>query len=81
MLAITLTAVQAFGTFRDDTQKLSDRDVRALAVAGELGQDVQGAGREAVEHLYVYDGVSPRRKRSRPTSKRCSSRPRPSRPS
>ena len=56
MLAITLTAVQAFGTFRDDTQKLSDRDVRALAVAGELGQDVQGAGREAVEHLYVYDG-------------------------
>ncbi len=56
MLAITLTAVQAFGTFRDDTQKLSDRDVRALAVAGELGQDVQGAAREAVEHLYVYDG-------------------------
>ena len=56
LLAITLTAVQAFGTFRDDTQKLSDRDVRALAVAGELGQDVQGAGREAVEHLYVYDG-------------------------
>ena len=53
---ITLTAVQAFGTFRDDTQKLADRDVRAVAVAGELGQDVQGVGREAVEHLYVYDG-------------------------
>ncbi len=30
--------------------------MRAVAVAGELGQDVQGAGREAVEHLYVYDG-------------------------
>src|SRR5688572_9243308 len=56
MLAIALLATHAFGTFRDDTQRLSDRDVRALAVAGQLGQDLQGAGREAVEHLYVYDG-------------------------
>ncbi|MDA0181213.1 methyl-accepting chemotaxis protein [Solirubrobacter phytolaccae] len=56
MLAITLLATQAFGTFKSDTQRLSDRDVRALAVAGELGQNLQGAGRETVEHLYVYDG-------------------------
>jgi methyl-accepting chemotaxis protein len=56
MLAITLLATHAFGSFRDDTQRLSDRDVRALAVAGQLGQNLQGAGRETVEHLYVYDG-------------------------
>src|ERR687897_3820766 len=56
MLAITILATQAFGTFKADTQRLSDRDVRSLAVAGELGQNLQGAGREAVEHLYVYDG-------------------------
>ena len=41
LLAVTLIAVHAFGTFRDDTQKLADRDVRAVAVAGELGQNVQ----------------------------------------
>ncbi|MBE2316222.1 methyl-accepting chemotaxis protein [Solirubrobacter sp. CPCC 204708] len=56
MLAITLTAMQAFGTFRDDAQRLSDRDVRSLAAAGSLAQDLQGVGRETVEHLYVYDG-------------------------
>ena len=56
LLAITLTATHAFGTFRDDTHQLAHRDVRALAVAGRLGQDLQGAGRETAEHLYVSDG-------------------------
>ena len=27
------------------------RDVRALAVAGQLGQDLQGVGRQTAEHL------------------------------
>src|SRR4051794_22994157 len=56
LLATTLLATRAFGVFHDDTERLEQRDVRALAVAGQLGQDLQGAGRETAEHLYVYDG-------------------------
>ena len=56
LLAITLIATRAFGTFHDDTRRLNARDVRALAVAGQLGQDLQGVGRQTAEHLYVYDG-------------------------
>ena len=56
LLAVTLLATRAFGTFHDDTQRLEQRDVRALAVAGQLGQDLQGIGRETADHLYVHDG-------------------------
>src|ERR1700754_1426264 len=56
LLAVTLIASRAFGTFHDDTQRLEHRDLRALAVASKLGQDLQGTGRETAEHLYVYDG-------------------------
>ena len=56
LLVITLLATRAFGVFHDDTQKLEERDVQALAIAGQLGQDLQGVGRETAEHLYVYDG-------------------------
>jgi len=56
LLATTLTATHAFGIFRDDTRQLANRDVRALAVAGQLGQGLQGAGRETANHLYVHDG-------------------------
>src|ERR1044072_3187630 len=56
LLAITLLATRAFGIFHDDTERLEQRDVRALAVAGRLGQDLQGVGRETAEHLYVHDG-------------------------
>jgi methyl-accepting chemotaxis protein len=56
LLALTLTATHAFGTFHDETENVDHRYVRALAVAGQLGQDLQGTGRETAEHLYVYDG-------------------------
>ena len=56
LAAVTLTATHAFGTFRDDTQGLADRDMRAVAIAGALGQNLQAIGRETADHLYVYDG-------------------------
>src|SRR5262245_53311983 len=56
LLAVTLTATQGFGTFHDDSDRLANRALRALAVAGKVGQDLQGTGRETAEHLYVYDG-------------------------
>ena len=56
LAAVTLTATHAFGTFRDDTQGLADHDMRAVAIAGALGQDLQAIGREIADHLYVYDG-------------------------
>ncbi len=51
LLTITLLATRAFAIFHDDTQRLEQRDVRALAIAGQLGQDLQGTGRETAEHL------------------------------
>ena len=56
LAAVTLIATHAFGTFRDDTQGLADRDMRAVAIAGALGQNLQAIGRETADHLYVYDG-------------------------
>src|SRR4051794_32251182 len=56
LLALTLVATHAFSSFHEDTRTLNARDVRALAVAGQLGQELQGVGRETAEHLYVYDG-------------------------
>ncbi|HEX6027288.1 MAG TPA: methyl-accepting chemotaxis protein [Solirubrobacter sp.] len=51
-----MIATRAFGTFQDDTYRLADRDMRAIAVAGELGQDLEGIGRLTADHLYVFDG-------------------------
>ncbi len=56
LLAVTLTATFAFGTFQDETRQLADRDMRAIAVAGQLGEHIQGIGRETANHLYVFDG-------------------------
>src|SRR4051812_12128827 len=56
LLLVTVLALNAFGSFRDDVRGLSTRDVRAVSLAGEVGQHVQSIGRLATEHLYVYDG-------------------------
>jgi len=56
LLAVTLTATHAFGTFQDDTRELAERDMRAIAVVGQLGEHIQGIGRETANHLYVFDG-------------------------
>jgi methyl-accepting chemotaxis protein len=56
LLTLTLLATHAFGVFHADVERLEARDVRALAVAGRLGQNLQGVGRETAEHLYVHDG-------------------------
>jgi methyl-accepting chemotaxis protein len=56
LLLVTVLALNAFGTFGDAVDELSTRDVRAVTLAGQIGQDVQSIGRLATEHLYVYDG-------------------------
>jgi methyl-accepting chemotaxis protein len=56
LLALTLLSTRAFGVFHAEVEGLEARDVRALAVAGRLGQDLQGVGRETADHLYVQDG-------------------------
>ena len=38
LIAVTLIATHAFGVFHDDTENVDHRYVRALAVAGQLGQ-------------------------------------------
>ena len=53
---VTLLAFEAFGSFKHEVRGLAERDVRAVSVAGEVGQQVQSIGRLAAEHLYVYDG-------------------------
>jgi methyl-accepting chemotaxis protein len=56
LLLVTLLALEAFGSFKHEVAGLSVRDVRAVSLAGEVGQRVQSIGRLAAEHLYVYDG-------------------------
>src|SRR3954451_20382283 len=56
LLLVTLLAFDAFGSFNHEIKGLSRRDVRAVSLAGEVGQQVQSIGRLATEHLYVYDG-------------------------
>jgi methyl-accepting chemotaxis protein len=56
LLLVTLLAFEAFGSFKHEIRGLSERDVRAVSLAGEVGQQVQSIGRLAAEHLYVYDG-------------------------
>jgi methyl-accepting chemotaxis protein len=56
LLLVTVLALNAFGTFGHAVDELSTRDVRAISLAGEVGQNVQSIGRLATEHLYVYDG-------------------------
>ena len=51
-----MIALNAFGTFRADADELAERDVRAVSLAGEVGQHWQLMGRLAAEHLYVLDG-------------------------
>jgi HAMP domain-containing protein len=56
LLLVTLLAFEAFGSFKHEVKGLSERDVRAVSLAGKVGQEVQSIGRLAAEHLYVYDG-------------------------
>jgi methyl-accepting chemotaxis protein len=56
LVAITLISVNLFHTFDDRVGELSSQDVRAVALAGDLGQRVQAVGRLTADHLYVYDG-------------------------
>jgi methyl-accepting chemotaxis protein len=56
LLLVTVLALDAFGTFRDEARSLSEHDVRAVSLASEVGQNVQVIGRLATEHLYVNDG-------------------------
>jgi methyl-accepting chemotaxis protein len=53
---VTLLAFEAFGSFKHEVQGLASRDVRAVSLAGQIGQQVQAIGRLAAEHVYVYDG-------------------------
>jgi methyl-accepting chemotaxis protein len=53
---VTLLAFEAFGSFKHEVRGLAERDVRAVSVAGQVGQQVQAIGRLAAEHVYVYDG-------------------------
>jgi hypothetical protein len=53
---VTATAVSVFGTFERDTDRLAKQNVRAVVLAGDLGQRVQTVGRLTADHLYVYDG-------------------------
>jgi methyl-accepting chemotaxis protein len=55
-LLVTVLALQAFSSFKHELDGLSNRDVRAVSLAGEVGQHVQAIGRLATEHIYVYDG-------------------------
>ena len=57
LLAVTLTAVHAFGTFRDDTAELvRPRRARRWRSPASSARTSRLIGREAAEHLYVYDG-------------------------
>ena len=53
---VTLLAFEAFGSFKQEVRGLASRDVRAVSLAGQIGQKVQAVGRLAAEHVYVYDG-------------------------
>lgn len=53
---VTLLAFEAFGSFKREVRALASRDVRAVSLAGQIGQKVQAVGRLAAEHVYVYDG-------------------------
>ncbi|WP_053227188.1 methyl-accepting chemotaxis protein [Solirubrobacter soli] len=53
---VTLLAFEAFGSFKQEVRGLASRDVRAVSLAGQIGQQVQATGRLATEHIYVYDG-------------------------
>ena len=75
LAAVTLTATHAFGTFRDDTQGLADRDVRAVgdrrrARPGPPGH--RARDRRAPLRLRRRSRVAGRDRR--PTSRRCVSR-------
>ncbi len=48
--------MNVFSSFDDDVDQLSQRNMRATMLAGELGQHAQSLGRLVSEHLYVYDG-------------------------
>jgi methyl-accepting chemotaxis protein len=56
LLLVTVTAVRVFGQFGHDTDRLAHDKVRAVVLAGDLGQRVQAVGQLTAEHLYVYDG-------------------------
>src|SRR3954470_10954709 len=56
LLLVTLLAFEAFGSFKHEVKGLSERDVRAVSLAGEVGQQVQSIGRLAAEHVYVHAG-------------------------
>jgi methyl-accepting chemotaxis protein len=56
LVAITVISVNLFNSFDGRVAELADNDVRAVALAGDLGQRVQAVGRLTADHLYVYDG-------------------------
>src|SRR5690242_14934150 len=49
---VTLLAFEAFGSFKHEVRGLASRDVRAVSLAGQVGQQVQATGRLAAEHVY-----------------------------
>ena len=56
LLLVAVLALNAFGDFSADTDELAERDVRAVSLAGEIGQHWQLMSRLAADHLYVHDG-------------------------
>ena len=58
LIVVTVLALNALGTFRAEVHDLAETDVRAVSLAGEVGQYVQAIGRLSTEHLYVHAGDS-----------------------
>ncbi len=56
LVLVSAIALHAFGTLRADTNDIARRDVRAAALGGGFGRDVEQITRLTAEHLYVHDG-------------------------
>src|SRR5690349_7166868 len=49
---VTLLAFEAFGSFKAEVKGLAARDVRAVSISGQVGQQVQAIGLLAAEHVF-----------------------------
>ncbi len=56
LVVVTVLALSTFSHASEQVDGLSTRNIRAVSLAGEVGQHVQSIGHLAAEHLYVFDG-------------------------
>src|SRR4051794_1822200 len=56
LVLVAVISVSLFRSFDHDVTKLSNQDVQAVALSGDIGQQIQSAGRLIADHLYVFDG-------------------------